>query len=252
MPLASDITIRVKLTKAQLKTRLRHLPGYLSGAVPDRYRWGVIFKNALAHGLFTRIHEGFLAKSDGDEDDLGNTWKPLKQETIAARPLQPGERKRLGIKRGEKHRGLLTATQDRLWRGIFKSNFLRLASRMDEGAAKAMAGQIAWAVLKSQGAKTKLEVLGQRKVPILRVSDRLSDSLAPGSLNGPEYDPPDEQVYKRHHGSIEMGTAVPYAPNQHKTRRLWPKRMSKWVSESIRDAFDYLVGGWANGQGLGD
>lgn len=222
---------------------LRSLPGILSGRLPDSRSYRPTLIGRLGHHLFTKIHEAFTAKSLGGSDEFGDRWKPLKRETIAQRPIVPGERKKLGILGlGRGGRGLLTAQQNRLWKGIFASTFRRLAPRVGEGEAKRRAASLAWGILKARGAKTKLEVLGSRQVPIHVVSHRLEESLKPGQLSGGQYTPPDEQVFQFQGRSLRMGTEVPYADRLHKTRRLWPpiRKMKPWIAKGLREGLKVL------------
>ena len=115
-----------KGSKRELSKAIRNLPRYIEGSLPDIYGIGRTFKAFYARALWERINRGFEIKSTGAADDTGTKWKPLSPATIAQRPLVPGERKSLGIKRNEKVRGLLTPQQDAVWKGIFRSTFMRL------------------------------------------------------------------------------------------------------------------------------
>jgi len=238
MSLQQNITIR-NITKEELKNRLRLLPGYVSGRVPDRYGLGRALKSHILHSLYKSLHKSFLQKSEGNPDEFGDSWKPLARSTIAQRGLRPGERKSLGILGlGRSGRGLLTVSQNFLWKGIFASNFKRLAPKVGVMQAKAIAGKTAWAILKSRGTKTKIGVLGGRKVPILIDTGRLEASLRPGAVSDDGYEVANrEQIAEYHKGKITIGTKVPYAPYVHKVRRLWPsvKKMGTWVGRAVHD-----------------
>lgn len=232
--------VQIRIPRRQKKELFRHLkglPGILSGRAPDPLGYREAFLSAFGQELFTRIHKGFMDKSDGKQDDVGGFWKPLKRSTIAARPIAPGERKKLGILGlGRGGRGLLTAGENRIWKGIFASTFARLAPRVGEGKAKALAAKLAWAILKARGAKTKLEVLGGRKVPIHIVSHRLERSLRPGTISGDHYVPPEEQVFQTKGSEFTIGTEVDYGAKLHKTRRLWPsvRKMAPWIRSATQ------------------
>ncbi|MBW1953240.1 MAG: hypothetical protein JRI66_09185 [Deltaproteobacteria bacterium] len=224
-----------RVPRARLVSELRDLPRYLSGRLPDVHRYGAVFKAHLARALMEKIYQAFLLKSRGGTDDAGYRWKPLKRETLAYRadvpcPLTHG-------------RGLLTAEQDRLWRGIFASNYARLSAVMGEAEAKAQAARIAWGILKAQGARTKLAAYGNRKAPILYVTGRLARSLQPGRVSGGRYHPPREQVYEAHRQHIVIGSRVPYAPYVHRQRPLWPssRRIGPWLAEATEKALQELT-----------
>lgn len=241
--MALHSTIRIRGTQtASLLQEIRSLPAYLSGRLPDRHRLGHAFASAFAHGLYTRIHAAFMQKSTGGSDSTGERWKPLARSTIAARPLTLGERRSLAIgKPGGK--GLLSASQLSLWKGIFRSNFLKLAPRIGDAQAKVQAAKIAWGVLKAQGTMTRIGTLGARKVPILINTGRLETSLQPGKLSGTEYSPPDEQVFVVQQGSVTLGSTVPYAKYVHAKRRLWPpvSKMSPWITAAAKEATENVV-----------
>lgn len=249
----STTTIQIKGSKRELRKAIKHLPGYISGAVPDVYGIGRTFKAFFAQAFWERVHKAYEVKSTGGADDTGTKWKPLSPATIAQRPLVPGERKSLGIKRNEKVRGLLTPQQDLLWKGIFASTFKRLiAQGYGAGQAKAEAGQLAWAILKKMGAKTKLEVLGKRNVPIGIDSGDLYEATTPGKASVAGYQPPPNQKFISRRGGIEIGIKLPYATKFHKVRRIWPAayRMRPWTTYASRKALQAVVDLLAQGKSL--
>lgn len=71
------------------------------------------------------------------------------------------------------------------------------------------------------------------KLYILRLSDRLFQSLKAGTLSpmGFYYPPHPDQLYKLTGASLAIGTQVPYANAQHANRPLWPERMQPWLEE---------------------
>jgi len=237
MPPIETETIRVRIPRSQLVGRLRSLPAILSGKSTDPSGNEIrdVFFSRFVHHLFGMIHEAFEEKSRGRADSTGEKWKPLSRKTIAQRPPQPPK--------SPDRKGILTKEQTRLWRGIFASTFARLAPRIGEGEAKARAAKIAWGVVKARGGKTKLEVLGSRKVKLLHVSGRLEDSLKPGRLTTTGYTPPHEQIFRQDSSSITIGSEVPYASRQHRHRRLWPsqRKMRPWFRKSAEKAIEALT-----------
>ncbi len=225
---------------------LVRLPRYISGQLPDIHGYGRRFKMYVAHHLIDKIHEAFLVKSDGGTDETGMKWKPLKRETIAQRPLAPGEATELKIRNlGRGGRGLLTLSQNRKWKGIFASVFKRMLLKVGEAEAKRIAARTAWAILKADGAKTKLDVLGNRHVKMLQVSLRLIKSLEPGHLSDDAYSPPKEQIFQSHWGAVTIGTKVPYAEFQHRMRPLWPDvsamNRAGWTSSAAKEGMERLI-----------
>jgi len=238
----AETVIRTKLTDAAIGVLVQDIEGILAGEKADKFRIKDTFFAAFAQSMFESIHTAFLEKSERGSDDLGKKWKPLKRATIAARPIRKGEKKALGIT-GKRSRGLLTKAEDRLWKGIFRSTFIRLAPRIGEDEAKAMAGKTAWAILKSRGAKTKLEVLGGREVPIGILTGMLERSLRPGKANGPGYRPKKDQIFRKFKGGIELGTAVPHSESFHSERPMWPdgEELEPWIDRATEAGVNAAV-----------
>lgn len=236
-------------SKEEIKALIRSLPSILSGRRMDSSGLHETFAAHLAKSLYEQIHDAFLVKSAGGTDSAGIKWKPLKRETIARRPVAYGTVTQLGIGgRGEKafarrERGLLTASQNERWKKIFFANFIRLKHRVGEDEAKSIAAAMAWNILKSEGAQTKLAVLGNRKVPVLIDSGRLLGSLTPGKVSSSTYHPSDEQIYSLRGRILSLGSKVPYAVYQHATRPLWPKgtRLNPWIKQAAEDAKNVVL-----------
>lgn len=208
------------------------------------------------------VQEAFIDKADGGTGEDGIKWPPLKKETIAARRMGPGDKASMrgyGDQNGRDvlgrmKRGFLTPAQDKRWRMIFATRKAMMMAKhgMSEEAASARAGQIAWATLKAEGAKTKLEVLGNRKVQMLRDTGRLFNSLSPGlagadaAMRHPLTEPPpppmgteeSDRVLREGHGTVIVGSNVDYAARQHQMRPLWPKEglPSSWEQQIERAA----------------
>lgn len=185
-----------------------------------------IYWATFTHEFYKLVHEGFLTKSQGGTDETGDKWKPLARTTKAYRPNKKGKGLSAVMANRKKERGqtkgLLTVKQTALWKGIYRSNFGRLAATIGEGPAKAQAAKIAWGIIKSKyGGKTKLSELGDRNVPILIRSGRLLESFRPGRMTNNRYYPLKDQIYELKGGRLQLGTKVPYAAKQNEERLLW-------------------------------
>lgn len=197
------------------------------------------------------IQEAFIEKASGGVGSDGVQWVPLKKETIASRRIGAGDvlpLKNLGITKrkfgygarkqsgrdldikGRLKRAFLTDAQDRRWRLIFATRKRQMMAQfgMSDEASSARAAQIAWSMLKAEGAKTKLEVLGNRSVQIGRDTGRLFASLSPGITN-PESSPltaepevGEDTILREEPGGVIVGTNVEYASSFHAKRPLWP------------------------------
>ncbi len=214
--MAEFVRYRAK-SRAEAVALVRKVLGYV---LQDRGR-GDFAEIALLPGaiaLLSKIQLAYIEKARGGTDEAGIKWDPLKRETIAQRRIGAGDLAAIGIK-GTTHnrvRGLLTPGEDRAWRRIFATRLAWLRAKgLAENDAKARAAQAAWAILKAQGAKTKLQVLGSRQVEIGRDSGTLFRSLTPGTE-----DP--DQICEAEPGSFSVGSNVPHAIHFHKKRPLWP------------------------------
>jgi hypothetical protein len=197
------------------------------------------------------VQEAFVVKADGGVGDDGISWEPLKKATIAARRIGPGDvpgLKALGITKrqfgygarrqgqgdldvkGRLKRGFLTQAEDKRWKMIFATRKMAMMARhgMSEEAAAGRAAQIAWATLKAEGAKTRLEVLGNRHVQIGRDTGRMLASLSPGVVDPMTHpltaDPEigEETILREEPGAVIVGTTTEYAGRFHAQRPLWP------------------------------
>lgn len=163
------------------------------------------------------IKDDFVRKAQGGTGEDGVKWPKLSRKYLAyGRRFGDGEKQNLkqaaGLGLAHFQRGLLTDAQNKRWKKIFATRLARLAASMSIGDAKARAAQIAWAVLKREGAKTKLMVFGNRQVEILRDTGVLLNSLSPGKIGGDsQYDPPESQIFKLVASGVIVGTNVPYA-----------------------------------------
>lgn len=194
-----------KGSRHQYVQHLNRFVAALAGRVSDPELGPLIgpVKMRAANALLSQILLAFEEKAHGETGSDGIKWPPLKRSTVAERRLGPGDKKALQIG-GRRVRGLLTPAEDKEWRKIFGSRFARLRLTMPEGAAKAKAAAIAWAVMKAKGAKTKLEVLGGRKVDILMDTGELFRSFTPGVED--RASGVDGQVVEFGPGSITVGT----------------------------------------------
>tara|TARA_Y100000310_G_scaffold338613_1_gene428720 strand:- start:1098 stop:1826 length:729 start_codon:yes stop_codon:yes gene_type:complete len=235
------------MSATKVRGFIKDLPKVLHGTKPDVRRLRVAYWSVFAYYLYKEIGKAYLIKSGGGSDEMGGKWKPLSKNTIASRPIVSFPHGKLssviGRRKEKTTRGLLTPSQDTLWKGIFASNMKRLAPIMGLSAAKAQAAKTAWAILKSKGANTKLAMLGGRKVPIMIRSGRLYKSLKEGKLSGTNYSPssPDQIFGIERQGRVKLGTEVPYAEKQAEARPLWPKDLSVWISRATEKANEALA-----------
>ncbi len=211
----------------RLAYRLRDI---LVGRQQDSHQVREGFLLSLGFAALSDIKDAYVTKADGGTDEMGVSWPDLSPKTKAySRRFGPREqatlKKAAGLGRGHAfapggNRGLLTKAQLERWKQIFARNFNRLSLSLPVKEAKARAAQIAWAVIKREGAQTKLEVYGSRKVQILRDTGVMLNSLSPGVLSGtppamayskPSGEGGDKQVFDAQGARIIVGTNDPRA-----------------------------------------
>lgn len=239
-------------TRGDLARLLGAIPTAMGGS-GDPYAVAVAIQLRAGVSLLSQIQQAFVVKSRGGTGSDGVKWKPLKPATIAQRRIGKGDLAAIGV-RGTKIpknrvRGLLTPAQDRRWRQVYGTRLARfMASGMSGNEARAAAARIAWAVVKSEGAQTKLQVLGGRQVDIGRDTSRMFRSIAAGQDARNVDDPAAtigksgeaEQVFLTPPARVIVGSNCPYLPKFHQVRPVWPaggKLPAPWadaVSRSIR------------------
>ena len=195
--------------------------------------------------MFSRIHRSYTIRSEGGQDDLGNSFPPLKKTTIARRPIGKGNLGEFGLTSRQsgtalrnRERGLLSPEENVLWKSVYSSTLSQLIIRMPEKQAKQRAAATAWIELKASGAKTKLDTLGNRNVLIMRVTDTIYNSLAPNHSGSRTYRPRRNQIFKQVGSRLEIGTSVPHAKYHNSTRPVIPDNIQPWVDEATETAFD--------------
>lgn len=218
-------TIHSRLPRAELAAALRALPAMFAGRVADPLGMVHGFKMRLAAAFLEKIKESFIVKAGGGTDECGDSWPPLSKAYLAyGRRFVPGEqvalKKAAGLGKGHRHapggrQGLLSQAQLDRWRQVFARNMRWLEKRYGQKQAENIAAAIAWKDAKAHGAKTKLEVYGNRKVDILRDTGVLLNSLSPGEVSGSGadagYSPPANQIVSATPGELIVGTNVRYA-----------------------------------------
>lgn len=251
----SKSQVRTLLPGQKVQQLMQDLPKILSGEKPDKYGLHKIYWGAVAHRLFLRISQAYLRKSKLQTDDLGEEWEDLAPVTKAYK-RQPKEGEApSNLRRRSKNKstiGILTPSQDKLWRLIFGQVFHAAMQKTggDADESRKIAGQVAWAKLKKLGAKTKLKEFGERKVPVMIDTGRLYYSLLPG-----KFDPQSgykkynkDQVFKATKKSVLVGTKVPYSivaqgggKSKIPLRLLWAEDIDKWLLDAVEYGRDVLA-----------
>mgnify|MGYP003655232322 CR=1 FL=1 len=216
----------------ELQTFVEDLPKALTHrrVTPELEKVRNMFWAAFAYSLYKQAHKNYVLRSKGGGKD-GVKWEKLKKKTIAYRPRG----------KSNKGRGLLTKAEDKEWKKIFVIYFKKLMPTMGEVEAKIRAGKIAWSVMKKKGAKTKLQVYGNKNVPIMVRSGRLRDSLKPGEYSSGTYIPsgPD-QIFEVTSGKLSFGSSVPYAAMQNENRPIFGNE-DAIVEIALEEALEVFV-----------
>ena len=219
------------------------IPAYIDGTMNDTHGIGRVFWGHFTRLMFDKMYTSFLQRSLGAADDLGNTFEPLKENTIAKRPIGRNNLNKFGLTKKQskvsfqdRRRGLLTPLENLLWKKEYSRVLFGLTKSLNRANAEEVAAKLAWTKVKKLGAKTRKAVLGKRQVLIMRVTDRLMNSLEPTEANGFDYRPRKDQLYKRLKSSVELGTLVEYAKFHDKTRPVIPENIQPWVDHSVEYA----------------
>lgn len=258
--MADVVVVTTTDQKPMLKDLIKNLPAIISGSVTDVQGIGNGFRSRIGYTILSLILPNFDELGQGLPGIDGTKWPPLSKEYLAySRRFGSTEkadlRKQAGVSKQHQHapgdkKGLLTTDQLKLWRRTYADRLAWYIMRESDDKAKAHAAAVAWIVVKRAGAKTKLDVYGNRKVTILVDTGRLRGSLQPGYLqepNGPqaEYVKPagkggPDQVFENNTGELIVGTNVQYASAHHNAkgkrpkRRLWPNQFpDSWWQEIL-------------------
>lgn len=227
-----------KGSRAELRNLTYRMAAILAGREADTTGIARGFMLAIGVAALTDIKDAFVTKARGGTDEMGIRWPPLTKEYLAyGRRFARGEA--VGLKRAAgldpktnrfapgRGKGLLTKEQLTRWRQIFARLVPRFyMSTGNIAFAKTRAAQIAWATLKKEGAKTKLEVFGSRQVEILRDTGVLFNSISPGLMSGqpgpnatyakPSAPGGEQQIFDLSPGQVVVGTTVAYAAAHNK------------------------------------
>lgn len=218
------------------------LPAILAGKAPDPFGIAAGFRARVAFAWLGLVKLDYEKKGKGQVGADGKRWAPLSPSYLAYQRPITGRKPPRGGKAGPSPKdGLLTKKQNDLWWSTYRRNLAWLAQREDIGTAKGIAAAIAWKVVKKAGGKTKIDDprFGGRKVGQYQILvDRgiLFNSLTAGELlereAGATYIPKENQVFDERPGQMTVGTNVPYARPNHKTRPFWPETLpDSWQRE---------------------
>jgi len=251
-----------RLNRDQLVQRTQEIVAAVIGTGPDNNGIGARIRTRGGIRLLSLIQQNFVKLADGQPGVDGTRWPDLSPKTKAySRRFGPGEQAELKRQAGVNSRrqnrgvagkgGLLTAAEQKKWNAIFATTKARLINRgVPAGEAAATAGKTAWSILKSEGARTKLDVFGRRKVQILRDTGVLFNSFTPGIESLALPSGARDQLFDISRGTISVGTQVPYAIYHHGRhgegkRPLWPRRMpidwQREVADSVREGIAIAI-----------
>lgn len=206
------------------------LPEILLGQKPDTYLIFQTFWTTVAHVMLTASYQSFILKSKGKADQFGESWKPLAPSTIYGK---------VKVSNGS-DRGMLTASQNKLWKGIYASNLERKMLTMSLEQAKKESAQLAWGILKKRGAILKRHIIGSYNPLIMVVTGRLRDSLKPNPLTIP-YSPKTDQLFEVTNNRIRFGSLVPYAGKMDQTRPVIPDGILQYLDYAIQQGYKAIA-----------
>lgn len=235
--------VAFKGTRKDVRDVANQLADLLAGRNGQSSKLAGSFLRAIGFAALSTIKDAYVVKARGGRDEMGIQWPPLSKAYLAyGRRFGRGEQNALkraaGLGRQHRHapggrKGLLTNQQLKTWRQIYARALRRLAVSMPVEEAKRIAAGHAWKVMKEEhGARTKLEVFGNRDVEILRDTGVLLNSLSPGRLTQSGYHKPSgeggaDQIFELGMASVIVGTNVAYAAAHnygHPARPKLPRR----------------------------
>lgn len=235
-------SVRFKGSKADALRRIREIVKEVSNSSSATSDAQVVTE-VVSFALIQKVKAEFIVKARGGSDEAGITWLKLSKAYLAygrrfGRGEQAALKKGAGLGKGNRFApggktGLLTADQYRRWKKIFWITFIKMKWHgKSDGEAKSIAAAVAWKKLKEAGAKTKLEVYGNREVEMMRDTGNLL-----GSLN---HDPLP--------GAVRIRFFAPYAVPALSRRPAWPIGDTEipdgWklvVKESLRTALSAII-----------
>ena len=203
-------TIRFKGTRADVTRTALFLARMLSGKAADTFGIAESFQLTLGFAALSDIKDAYLAKAAGGRDEMGIKWPPLDPKTIANRRVGARDLRNAEVKRYT----TIRKRETRKAMGRF------MASGLDDREAMRRARFVGTIKANKEVGKTKVEILGSRRVEILRDIGRLLTSLSPGILSGSgnltRYSPPngdggEKQIFETLPGQLIVGTNVIYA-----------------------------------------
>ena len=237
--------VKTNLKLSELKRIIVDFPAIIAGKKQDIRGIRSAYWSGFANSMFHDIQVAFDLKADLQADELGDRWPDLAPSTKAySRParendLTAEERRNL---KNYRTKGLLDAQQTKIWKAFYFKQRLALAREgSPPNIASSLAAAQAWAFIKSQGAVTKMDKLGYRKLQVLKDFKRLYKSLSQGTFNGYQYKPPTpQQIFKVTREGLTIGTRDKKASFHHHgnpkrglpQRRLWPKDISVWTARA--------------------
>ncbi len=238
--MATNITlVYTRGNHASLLRLLRTIPSVASGRTLRQLSNTLLVR--VGNAALGQIKKAFIEKARGGSDVTGLRWRPLSPKTIAYKRRHPlisrttgkvtkGRLPKPSVRAGYHPSYQLTKQQRERWWAVY----CRLLGKYRGN--KKHAAAVAWIILKSEGAKTLLEVYGNRPVEILRDTGLLLNSLSPGVAVPGASTPPraPNQVFRLDRGSVIIGTSRKGAkghqegiPGRLPQRRLWPEP-SNW------------------------
>lgn len=239
-------------TARQVAQIIGRLPLVFSGKAPDVHGVARSLQLRVGVAALSQVRQAFLQKADGKTGSDGIKWPPLKPETIARRRTTRAERKALGLR--NTRRPSLTPEQDARWRAIFRVHLTLGLRDLPLPEAKARAAAIAWRRLLDSGAKTKKQLLGNRKVEILRDTGQLFNSLSPGVEDRPSGAPGQifivdvpgtvivgTNVKPWHHAGGPRLPARPFWPSDGKIPAAWWPAIKRAAERGIMKAVKQIL-----------
>lgn len=184
--------------------------------------------------MFFFIHRAYLMKARGGTDDLGNSWKPLKEVTIKRKLGRFRIRQELP-RSGPVFQGRQRALFVKL-RSVLLSRYrAMMPASQAEALATSRAGEL---LAKRQLAGTNVGLLDPGFVPVMVDRGRLLASFVPGTVDrsGAYIESNSDQRAEISPAAIRIGTKVPYAASADRERPIIPANAAAWFPKAVERA----------------
>lgn len=217
----------------------------IKGKVPKFRAVHTTYVSRYFEKMMQKINKSFWARSkEGQSDELGNTWEPLKPQTHKYKPKSPIERGDYKLN-DRKDVGLLNPSQRAKYQKAYDEAYKLAIRHSSASTARKKASEKAWSTVHMRPRVNRFSD-GTRKTRINIRTGRLVASTRAGRVaNNRYYAPPDQELIMGHSG-FRVKTTVPYAKDVDKVREIIPANLGPWRAEAHNYAMKFAIQAYRN------